>query len=147
MMICLLLIICNIWFVIDLIWQASTSVFLPTACQKIVYFQYDDNKCLKKKGQNRYHCINTFTYQPTAVEPALMLNKCVWFQVTVLSLWYHSFKCYWFWIYVKHFQDNILTMAILSLNTLYNAILIEWVWLCLDGEKVRYFTETCPKKP
>ena len=31
-----LLIICNIWFVTELIWHASTSVFLLTACQKIV---------------------------------------------------------------------------------------------------------------
>ena len=36
-----LLIICNIWFVIELIWRASTSVFLVTACQE----NYD-NKCL-----------------------------------------------------------------------------------------------------
>ena len=33
---CFLLIICNIWFVIELICHASTSVFLLTACQKIV---------------------------------------------------------------------------------------------------------------
>jgi len=43
---CFLLIICNIWFVIELIWHASTSVFLLTACQKIVIVQCYVNKCL-----------------------------------------------------------------------------------------------------
>ena len=33
---CFLLIICNIWFVIELIWHPSTSVFLLTAGQEIV---------------------------------------------------------------------------------------------------------------
>ena len=33
---CCFLIICNICFVIELIWHASTSVFRLTACQEIV---------------------------------------------------------------------------------------------------------------
>ena len=44
---CFLLIICNVWFVIELIWHASTSVFFFCwLCAKKLYLQYYDNKYL-----------------------------------------------------------------------------------------------------